>query len=232
MENAEEFIELYKLLEKTIREKYNLNEWDSPIEHVKKKNEFAQDKYEIGICQKVRNLFSHEPKFNEDYLVDPSLKLIDFLKKLIRKIENPPTAFSLSTKRSDILFASRQDNVIEVMEEMVIKNFTHIPILENDVVIGVFGESTIFNYISKNGGIALEKSNLFNNLLDYVGIKSHSERFEFVKRSESYHNIKKKYLTGFKDGKRLGMLFVTENGLAKEKLIGIITLWDVLNYDI
>ena len=117
------------------------------------------------------------------------------------------------------------------MVKMKENTYTHIPILENGIVKGVFSENTLF-------GVLLESELIYDiNTTDfseplikkYCNLTNHvSETFEFISKDIYLEDVKEIFLKSFQKKQRLAMLFITQHGKPNEKLLGIITPWDVL----
>ena len=115
------------------------------------------------------------------------------------------------------------------MKKMLDKVYTHIPILENNVVVGVFSENTILDFLVNEKRSCLDENTTISDFKEYLPITKHkSEVFLFEKKNTYVYELERKFNEAFKNNKRIGMVFVTENGLSNEKLLGVLTAWDVL----
>lgn len=110
--------------------------------------------------------------------------------------------------------------------------YTHVPVLDKGVLIGVFSESTLFSYIIKNGVLFIEDDVLIKEFEEFIPIDKHeSECFEFVSKKALVIDIENIFQIGLKDQKRISVVFITENGKPKEKILGMITAWDLAGYN-
>ena len=65
---------------------------------------------------------------------------------------------------------------------------------------------------------------------EYKKFENHSsEYFDFIKRNEELASAQNLFNKSIKKDKKLVMLFVTENGKKNEKILGILTPWDLLD---
>lgn len=111
------------------------------------------------------------------------------------------------------------------------KGFSYLPILDNGQVVGIFSENTLFaSLIEYELFYEQDKSRFIDKeIFKYCEIDNHiSERFLFVKKNMFYEEIQNLFHRACETNKRLSMLLVTETGRKEEKLLGIITPWDVL----
>lgn len=67
---------------------------------------------------------------------------------------------------------------------------------------------------------------------DFIDIdKNENEYYSFVKKNTLLIEIEEMFQKEFKDNKRLAVVFITETGKKTEKLLGLITVWDLAGYD-
>ncbi len=106
-------------------------------------------------------------------------------------------------------------------------NYTHIPIIEHDVVVGVFSENTVLSYLIDDEIIEIGDDVCFTALGKYLPIENHSsESFRFISRNASLQNVNELFEKALRSQDRIGLVFVTQNGKPSEKLLGIISAWD------
>jgi len=227
--NATVFLNQYKIMEDLAKVMFTNSEPSSVIFNLSNHPNFRHFKSEIDYCREVRNLLTHKPLINSKYAIEPSDEMIHILNSIIDKLEDPPKALMYATPLSRLLTAKLDDFVLPLIKKMKIQNFTHVPILKDGFVIGVFSESTVFDYLADHTKMEIPHDQKVNDYLSYMDLNNHrNETFVFVPRG---------ILTGeaealFNDGKinkRVEMLFVTENGKFNEKLIAIISPWDLMD---
>lgn len=226
--NNELFIEKYKELEYVTTKRYNLAKTTSAISFLEKRNEFSDIKKELRYCREIRNFLQHEEKIDNEFAVIASNEMIKLIDKVINVIKNPVTCYDICKKMNDIYYKKLDDYVLDSMISMKHKKFTHIPILENDVVVGVFSKTSIFNYLLDEYIDTLTSSLKFKDIMDYIDVKQ--ENYLFIKKTDTVYDITNIILDYYKQNNRISMIFVTENGKEKDKLIGILTPFDLLKY--
>ena len=229
MENRiDRFLDTYRKLEQYIRVTYDLNRNESPLGFLIRRPEFRSVRDELDYCREVRNLLSHAPKVNDQFGVEPSNELISLLEKTIMKVQDPPKAMSIAIPKAQIYSRKLSDCVLPAMREMNSKVYTHIPILEDDVVCGVFSENTLLSYLSNEEIVCIDSDTHFSDLSDYLPLEKHAaESFRFVSKTAFLTDISTLFEDALSQNDRIGMIFVTNSGKPNEKLLGIITVWDV-----
>ena len=218
-------------MENLVRLENNLDNKDSVVNFLLYNHRLRLDKEKIRYIGEIRNLLSHNQKIDGEYPIEIQEIFIEYIEKIISYYENPPLAYDKAVKKNDIYYVGKDDFVYPAMKIMQENNYTHIPILDNDVVIGVFSDNTLFGALLEDE-LFFEKDKLkFSNELiqKYCNLDNHiTEIFRFKAKNETLDNVKDMFSQTFKNQERLSMIFITENGKSHEKLLGIITPWDVL----
>ena len=230
-----ETIEVIKELETLIRDKFfygddskNLESMYKEIENQRPYNAF---KKELIIARKTRNIIVHNKYDEYKGLIANNIEIINKLKKLIELIKYPPKAIEtdMVIKYEKICKKSLNDNVIATMKEMKNNIFTHIPIVQNNKVIGVFSENTLFDIFLNGENIIIDESINFGDINEYLHIENHTlEEFVFKSENATIYDIEKDFENYFSNSKRLGCIFITDNGKNTGNLKGMVTAWDVL----
>ena len=136
-------------------------------------------------------------------------------------------ATDFGVKREDFFSCTPSDDISSVINEMLKKRYSHVPVIdEHDKLIGVFSESTMMEVWKEGTGQI--RATVMRDIEEYLKIDRHKfDEFQFVSKKSTTAYLQKLYEEILKEGKRIGMLFVTETGSQDEPLLGIITEWDV-----
>jgi len=109
--------------------------------------------------------------------------------------------------------------------------YTHVPIIEEGRFVGVFSENTVFSYIVNSMDCLLAKDAKIRDFSDFIPIDRHeSESFAFVSRDTLVIDIEDMFAKELRQEKRLAVVFITDNGDPNEKLLGLVTAWDIAGY--
>lgn len=238
-EEGNKLTDLFKELEEVIRKKCNAvgiktdNILIGPlIEELSKKNSVVRRyKSELMVIKEVRNINTHQRNDKYGYVVCPNPDMNVKLKSIIDEINNPPTIYNsnMCIKKQYMYCKTLDDTVEATIKDMVDKTYTHIPILENGIVKGVFSESTLLDIVNVEGGIIVDKNTKFADILEYLKLENHStEDFIFISRNKNIYDVEDIFKDYFVRKKRLGCVYITENGKADESILGMLTAWDVL----
>lgn len=227
-ERTELFLNEYKRMEAFASSKFNLQDTESAVYHLINLPEYRYIRTELEYCRKVRNVLQHNPKIRDSFAVEPSAEMIELLRKTIEIILNPPKAREIAIPKTKILYKTLDDYVRPTMTEMIERTFTHIPILENGIVTGVFSENTVLSYLADEQIIGVDDTTRFFDLKAYLPIDVHkSESFRFIPQDMPLAEVSLIFEDALKKQDRIGLVFITQTGKSTEKVLGIITAWDV-----
>ena len=227
MSNTNKFLHVYTKLEYVATKYYNkkYEQGNSPIYDVSHDKQFNSK--EVDYCRNIRNLIIHK---YFSMVIEPTNEMVEYLEKIIKILEYPKKLKDIYIPFNKLYTANFDDNISIIMKKMKTKAYTNIPIMENGLVIGVFSENTLFEYIGDNKIASIGKNTLVSEFKDYLSIKKHiNEKFLFYKYDTTMYEIKQIFESNFQKGKRIEMVFITQSGKETEKLLGIITPWDLIN---
>ncbi|MBQ1286221.1 MAG: CBS domain-containing protein [Lachnospiraceae bacterium] len=227
MTKTDQFLDLYKKLENTANTHYHIRGSGSAIAKLQRRQEFSNIHQELDYIRDVRNLLTHRPRIGEFYAVEPTDAMLSLLEKLIDRLEHPLSAIRIAVPLEEVLSASLDSPVLDSLEKMYKRAFSHMPILEDGKVVGVFSGSSLMNCVLYKH-IMFSGDLKFRDIKDTFTFDQHpSETFRFVSRDTLVSDISDMFDEALQQEERIGMIFVTENGKSDEELLGIITAWDV-----
>lgn len=237
MTNAQKFLELFNHLDDLLREYYNdfdrsrslIARYAGQLE--KSNNKIMQERGRLlNEIRVFRNSLIHEFDMNRDGLFEVSEKAIETLRREIEYLDKPSRASDIMTKTQNIISLNRHSLIGEAIRVMVEKGFLHLPILEDGHLIGVFSPNALFLYLAEEKHTEGRVIDLkMDDLMDYVPINKHiSEFYEFASRKDITSDINDMFASYSKIGKRLALVFVTENGEEDEYILGLISASDLL----
>lgn len=174
----------------------------------------------------VRNLLVH----NQESLIITKPFLEKF-ENLINKAFSIPIASQFMTKYQNMMFCHEQDIVNATIVAMKQKNISNVPILKDKKLLGVFSENTIFSlFLEDNGELIADLSCIkFEKIIHQLGTEDNpSQKFIFVSKDTDIFKLKEMFLPEVGSEKRVELAFVTNQGLKKEKILGLITIYDVM----
>ncbi len=230
---SEKFLELFNQLDAYMRSRLHFDRFvdhSTLLREMSLKHRIFLDYLsELRTFAEIRNMLIHNP-YKKD--ADPLFHLHGYLLKrygqIVDLVLNPPKALSVSIPAGAIYTATLESPIQKLMKVMIEKNFTHIPIVKNDAMIGVFSENTFLSFLIKNQEGIILKDATVGDFEDFIKLENHmNEFFEFVPRNTLLSEVEEIFKTGMKNKKRIAVVYITENGKSSEKILGMITPWDL-----
>lgn len=236
--NNIKFLNLYKTFEALVKDSYSgdssraIRSYISKLEHSVSLSEQIRGR-KLNVARELRNGLAHLEDVEVDGLYNSSFSisdsLIEILEKEIEIIRNPRIVENEMVKISNVFYTSNDELLSNVFERMSSHTYSNVPILEDGRVVGVFGEHSIFAFVTDNKNISISNELKIKDLAEYTSLdKQKNEYYTFVARNAKVVELYDEF-TKYRDGKRLGMAFVTQNGLPKERIIGIVTIYDLID---
>ena len=231
MDNAEEFLNLYKSLEEALETRYRERGQgaSSPVSQYLKEKESEPFRNDLDLCRQVRNLLSHTADVDGETPVQPANALIRVLQEVLDFVQRPPLAAEYATPFDALLKAKPDDLVMPVMSKMVERGFSHVPVMRGRLVLGVFSASTPFSQLITGRTPAIDEQTEMSALSNLTRIDQHlTERFLFVSEDISVPEAQRLFTMDKKREKRLVALFLTTNGQQSGDLVAMMTPWDMV----
>lgn len=187
--------------------------------------------HELDYIREVRNKLSH-PKISNGFpAFHVTAEFMLSAKEHLSALQNPKTSGRMGVAVRDLYVAEPSTPVEEIANEMKVKKYTHVPIVDKaGVVVGVFNEAAVFDYLITDKIIELNRATTIESLMDHCKLgRDHTETFVFRDPRESEDSVIETFSKVADWATRIGAIFVTASGKPHEPLHRMITAWDVLN---
>ena len=126
------------LLEKEAVSAYHDPQDGSAVSRLERRKEFKDIAVELSYCRDVRNLLAHNQRIGESFAVEPSDAMIALMEETLEKVKNPVRCVDVWVPFNKMIWRTKKDNVLQTMQVMRSAGFSHVPILDNRRVTGVF----------------------------------------------------------------------------------------------
>ena len=117
MTKTETFIELYKQLEELAVSRYGYPPDGRAVYQLERRTEFRSLKEELNYCREVRNLLQHRPRIGESFPVEPSGAMLELLRTVIAKVEDPPRAGDIQAIPAEV--KTRREKELDMVTKPV-----------------------------------------------------------------------------------------------------------------
>jgi len=158
----------------------------------------------------------------------PDIRAVELYEQIVHGVKHEPTAIDRCVPRAKLFVADMLDNVVHVMTTMAKHGYSQAPVLDSGVVIGVFSESTPFSMVASESGVLIDRGMTIQDCRQFLDLdRQVNETFLFISRAATWAKVEDLFVSNRENARRVGAVFVTESGNGSEKLLGMITAWDL-----
>lgn len=228
---ADIFLDLYKEVEEILKNRGMKNGRSSIMMQFISSPEGKPFRDELNVCREIRNILAHCPDIDGQPPLIPTDSTINTLKRVEAYLSAPPLALNYAIKGDSLICARLSDRAIPVMQKMVQLGYSHIPVFEKGLLFGVFSISTVFSKALDSDKEIVTESTLIRDFADYIPIENHvCESFLFASRDITLPEAEALFDNpSGPSRKRTAAVFITHSGSPKERILGMLTPWDVLD---
>jgi len=204
---------------------------DNMLEFLRLNPRYSHLKNDIDYINDVRKIIVHKEDM-EGVPVVPTDALCKKLEDILNKIKNPPKWESIAIKKEKIYSCSEDNLILDVIKVMAENTYTHVPVVKDGIFQWLLSESIYVQWLSEvieKEGICTTESTI-SQLKKYV--KKTNDDYLFLSRDADIYLIREKFEKAIQErkgevSKRLGVIFITNSGKETEKILGLITAWDL-----
>jgi CBS domain-containing protein len=240
LQRGERFLAAYNLIEQSLRRKWGdpggkegfrrlvdvLSERDWTV------RKFKEDLVEFG---ELRNAIVHD-RISPTYLIAaPLAETVERIEQIAAAVERPPLVFP-QFKRDVVCFGP-EDRLESVLRAVAATGYTQFPVYDGPVYQGLLTDGGIARWlasrVTRGTGSGGETSGLSalgeTQVSEVLTREKNPDRARFIPRSATVYEAEHVFAwSGKSDKWRVAALLITENGVAEEKLLGIVTPSDIL----
>ena len=236
MEKEKAFLRLFNDLENYLRITYSRGDYSytgfiTKLYQIKKSKENMiinnNNNFElIKQAAQMRNIIAH----NNDILV-PSDKFLEMFEKVVNKITKPLTVRDIMTRYSNLKTISLNTTIGDCVDLLKRSGFSTLPVIEEDNLLGIFTEKSLYDYMSLNRTKHLDKSMKIRDILEAIDLNNHPRKYyDFIGVNTNIYDAYQMFNKDIKQRREMLLLLVTENGKVTETLLGIVALRDLENH--
>lgn len=230
--NSEVFLQKYRILEGLLEKRYEgekISASSVVMEYIRDQDS-EPVRVDLDLMREIRNILSHNAGSDGAPVVEPSDEMLKRLDAIIEYVRRPRLAVRFGTPSDRILSAHPKDGIYGVMRNMHRNGYSHVPVKENGGVVGVFSTGSIFEYLARNGLDSMPADARIGDLGECIDHnRSAGGRYMFAPADTTIVEVRRAFQRYTERNRRLSAVFITENGRPSEKLICMLTPWDVLS---
>ena len=232
MENAYEFLDLYKQLEDALesRAKGGESHRGSVVMDFLNTPEGAPYRERLNLCREIRNVMAHNADVGGEPVISPSAGIVESLRGILQAVRSPRPALSCATPAEQLLIAHFDDGAVSLMKKMEKRGFSHVPVMREGCMAGVFSVSTVFSAGLQGKKFVLTETTRVGDFEELLPPDRHvCERFCFLPEDAPLPEARAAFeAKGEGKRRRVAAVFITSDGAPRGRLLGMLTPWDLL----
>ncbi|WLR53022.1 CBS domain-containing protein [Bacillus tianshenii] len=227
--NAERFLSAYNTITKELELIVGMNKYlpfFRLVDMAKKKNGIVMHfKDDLKEYSYLRNAIVHDRDFPERVIADPHISVVEKLEYIASQLTEPQTLIPIFER--DVVTFDISQTVQELMDGIKIFGFSQFPVMQNGICTGLITDRGITRWFVND----LEKCRQLNEitLKDVLNFEKNIKNYTFMAKSKNVYDIRELFYHHLeRHGVRLEAVLITDNGRPDERLLGIITPFDMV----
>lgn len=229
MDEIDEFKSKWQLIENEVIRRAQMTDGQGFVKAfsrlVAQDSLLAQKADIVDDLRALRNIYSHRDRVR--YIAKLQSHVFKDLDEIYELVVHPPTV--LDKFGCEVYSTKPDDLILQVMDTMSEKIFTHVPVLESGKLTGVFTYNSFFEWahdvLGNKTANYLEKERISDINRRYI--LPPTVYYDCVSADLPAGNVESIFRENTKHLRRLDCIFVTDDGLKKAPIRGIITPWDL-----
>lgn len=230
-EQAERFISAYNRIDQKINFKDKEGRKDSFYQAlIKAKDKNPVIRNNLSLLSKygdLRNAIVHEKTRANYTIADPHIETVEKIENIAEQITAPKKV--IPTFKKNVQSFQTNDTLVEMLNAVDKENYTQFPVYDKNNFEGLITENGLARWLAKTAD-----KDLFSlretTLKEVLSNEEETYNYKFVNRNTNVYEIEDLFKDTLHNKRFLDALLITENGRETEKLLGIITTWDVIEY--
>lgn len=227
---ADEFLTTFNQIEKHLRSLFDATKhigFKRLVDKLSQSNSLvALYKQDLIEFVELRNAIVH--RSTGQPIAEPYAEVVDRIKELYLKLSNPPTALDIANQ--PVYTCQTDESIANLVKTMQEKFYVFVPVYQGQNFVGVFSENSLTKWLASVAHenefvISATTVGQLQPFFDEEDDKYNA--FRFVAKDTDAFEVREDFVSFLSQKKRLGAIFVTENGSPQEKILGIITAWDI-----
>ncbi len=177
----------------------------------------------------LRNVYSHMQRGK--YFASLTDYAVTLLATLLEEIKHPPNTLEVfAPKIGSVLYETTVNAFIkDVLRDMTDNEYTHVPVWNGNKLVGTFAYNSFFQWVNYELQ-SRQQPHFEKEIMGDINSRYLNEdvvRFRFVRCTDPAHEVPIIFENSTKQRKRLDCIFVTESGKRDEKILALVTPWDL-----
>jgi predicted transcriptional regulator len=225
--NSDRFVDAFNRIEKWLRKTAKAQRGASfyaLVDGVGRSNAAVRHyAFDLKEFADLRNAIIHE-RTDDHVIAEPNDRTVAEIEGIAARLTNPPQVIPLF--QTEVLVLQITGSVTEAVKPMCEQSFSQVPVYDGKDFAGVLTTNTVARWL---GSCAEEEifsltETTIRSILKYT---EDEDNHAFLGRGATLFDVLEMFEAYQGRGKRLEAILLTENGKPTEKLLGVVTIWDL-----
>ncbi|RPF53304.1 CBS domain-containing protein [Aquisalibacillus elongatus] len=231
MKNSERFLFAFNKIEKVLNEDLNQQgqyiSFSKAVYKANKQNRvvkrFKDDLLEFAV---LRNAIVHERTEPEYVIAEPHDSTVEKIEKILSELTEPKTV--IPTFQQEVKSFDVNDSLADVLTVIKESNFSQFPVYDKEEFKGLLTANGITNWLAKTveEDLLSREETMLSELIEY---EEGTDNYHFVSRDVTIYEAEDIFKEQVNKEDRIDAILITHNGKTSEKLLGIISAWDIID---
>ena len=172
----------------------------------------------------LRNAIVHTRRQEETVIAEPNDWAVGRIEEIVKVVDDPPKVLPEFSR--EVFQSSSTEGLAKAVRQMRDSSYSQIPVYNDGVCEGLLTANTIVRWLG-----ASVDDDLFSLIETQIGeVLQHQEDakgYRFIPRSTTLFDVLELFQAECEKERPPVALLITENGRHTERLLGIITAWDL-----
>lgn len=229
MSNSVRFLDAFNRIDHQLR-KLTGNERGVPfgvvVDRVSRVNAAVRRfKDDLKQFAQLRNAIIHETR-NGRVIAEPADWAVAEIERIASLLGDPPKVIPLFAKR--VVTLGSEDSIATAVQFMLEHSFSQIPIFSGRRFVGLLTTNTIARWLGAQVIAGEQRLDLAGtNIGSVLQYTEEADIYCFLRKEATLFEVLERFQEYERKGKRLEAALITDTGVPSEKLLGIITVWDL-----
>lgn len=231
MENSEKFLYTFNKIDKFLSDELKVgNNYTSFSSSVKKAaviniiiRRYKDDLLEFA---ELRNAIVHERTDPEFPIAEPHDTIVEKIEKIYNELSAPKKVLPIFKREVKVFrYTDKLTSLLKVIKDT---SYSHFPVYNGKEFKGLVTENGVTNWFAtavEKGEIPVETTTL-DEILKY---EEATENYRFISRDTTIYEAEDIFKNQVHREERIDAILITENGKTNEKLLGMISTWDIID---
>lgn len=224
-DSTSRFLNAFASLERHLRKTYGSGKGhdDIPMLLARAQGSGAMRGYaeDLRAFTQLRNVLVHE-RIENRFLLTTDEAVTRHLEHIVQHLTRPP---EIGFFQGEVTTTTAEAHIGEALTVMSSLDLSQLPVYRNGVFISVLTSDTIARWLGAN--VKDELADLTVPVSEVLKYQESVEKHAFIARNASVFEVLDAFERYTRQGERLSALLITQRGRETEKLLGIITVYDL-----